>query len=380
MADDDDHDEDDARPPGRVVQLDRPRPARRRGPQGRPRSGAPFDVDGPGATTFGPRGAGLGEYDEYDEYGHHGADEDDDDGPDVTPAARLRVVTVRGGRRTGESQVVDADDEEAFDDDVELDDPDPLAVSVLHPRMRRRRITIRRIEGRRRLRRLTWVLGGLALLVDGIALAHTGFVDVDRFEVVGSTATPEAAIRAASGIDAGDALLTLDEGKAEQRIEALPWVAEADVVKQWPDTVRITVTDRVPAVVVQISDDAGAGAPLALVDATGRVLDIGAQLPGVIMVTGAPPGLAEGQEVPGVVRDALDVARATNDRLPGAVTAVSTDLDATLAGGGVVRFGSLDEIDDKVVALATVLAGVDLQCMAVLNVAVADHPALTRSC
>jgi hypothetical protein len=80
------------------------------------------------------------------------------------------------------------------------------------------------------------------------------------------------------------------------------------------------------------------------------------------------------------VRDALDVAQTVNARLPGAVTAVSTDLEATLASGGVVRFGSLDDIDDKTVALATVLAGVDLECLAVLNLAVADHPALTRSC
>lgn len=357
---DDDYDEDDAgRPSGRVVQLDRPRTARRRGPQGRPRGGAPFDFDGTGATTLGPHGGGLGEGDA-------------DDGPGAAPAARLRVITVRGGRSTGETRVV------GDEDDVDVDDPEVVATSLLHPRMRRRRIAIRRLEGRRRLRRLTWVLGGLAVLVDGTALAHTGFVDVDRFEIAGAMATSEAAIRGASGIDEGDALLTLDEGAAEQRIEALPWVDEADVVKQWPGTVRVTVTERVPAAVVQLSEQVGA--PLALVDATGRVLDIGAQLPGVIMVTGAPPGLAEGQEVPGAVRDALDVALAADARLPGAVTAVSTDLDAALAGGGVVRFGSLDDIDDKIVALATVLSGVDLQCLAVLNLAVADHPALTRGC
>jgi cell division protein FtsQ len=359
---DDDHDEDEAgRPLGRVVQLERPRQARRRGPQVRPRSGAPFD--GTGATTLGPRNVGVGE-------------DDADDALASRPAARLRSVTVRGGRSTGETYLVDADGDE--DDLDHVDDPDVLASSSLHPRMRRRRIAIRRLEGRRRLRRLTWVLAGLALVVDGVALAHTGFVDVDHFAVTGSEASSEVAIRRASGIHEGDALLTLDESDAEKGIEALPWVAEADVVKQWPGTVAITVTERAPVAVVQLSEQVGA--PQALVDGSGRVLDIGAQLPGVVMVTGAPPGLAEGQEVPGVVRDALDVAQTVNARLPGAVTAVSTDLEATLASGGVVRFGSLDDIDDKTVALATVLSGVDLECLAVLNLAVADHPALTRRC
>jgi cell division protein FtsQ len=359
MADDDGDEDEGGRPLGRVVQLERPRQARRRGPPGRPRSGAP--LDGTGATTLGPRNVGVGE--------------DDDDAFASRPGARLRSVTVRGGRSTGETHRVDRGDE----DDVDLvEDPETLAPSSLHPRMRRRRITIRRLEGRRRLRRLTWALAGLALVIDGVALAHTGFVDVDHFEVTGSGATSEAAIRRASGIAEGDALLTLDESGAEKGIEALPWVAEADVVRQWPGTVAITVTERAPVAVVQLSEQVGA--PQALVDGSGRVLDIGAQLPGVVMVTGAPPGLSEGQEVPGVVRDALDVAETVNARLPGAVTAVSTDLEATLASGGVVRFGSLDDIDDKTVALATVLAGVDLECLAVLNLAVADHPALTRSC
>jgi hypothetical protein len=46
----------------------------------------------------------------------------------------------------------------------------------------------------------------------------------------------------------------------------------------------------------------------------------------------------------------------------------------------VVRFGSVDDLDTKLMALATVLARVDLECLDSLNLAVADHPALTRSC
>jgi hypothetical protein len=60
------------------------------------------------------------------------------------------------------------------------------------------------------------------------------------------------------------------------------------------------------------------------------------------------------------------------------VAAVNPDLDVTLGYGGVVRFGSTDDLDDKVVAVETVLTRVDLACMALLDVRAPGAPALTR--
>jgi cell division protein FtsQ len=356
-APDADAPDDAARPMGRVVQLQRTRSRRRRGSGTdvtRPPGGSPDDPagaagTGPGATDATAEGAADG-----------GAP----------------LTTLRG--RPGRGGVPGDPATEAGDDAGSAPGTGPVSIASLHPRMRSRRIAVRRSEGLRRLRRLTWGLAGLALLVDGVALAHTGFVDVDEFAVVGTANVSAAAVEHASGIDLGDALLTLDEAGAERRIERLPWVAEADVVRQWPGTVRITVTERQPAAVLQVKDDPAV--PLALVDATGRVLEIGAHPEGLIAVTEVPPPLAEGDRAPAAARDALRIADAASRRMPGTIVSLTSDLEATLGSGGVVLFGSADDLDTKLTALSTVLSGVDLECLESLELSVPDHPALRRSC
>lgn len=291
--------------------------------------------------------------------GDGGGERGDDTGP------RARVIAI--GRKAEEVGTPD-------DGDRDGDDPDPDA-SVMHDRMRARRIAVRREEGLRRLRRLAWVLGAVTALVVGAATAQTPFFDVDRIEVRGSEHVGVETLRWASGVHTGDALLTMDEHGAEEAIEALPWVAEADVRREWPNTVRISVTERSPAALV-----AGAsGTPRATVDADGRVLQIGGPLPAdLVTVTDLPVELHEGEPLPEVGRDALDLALTASARLPGAVRSVSPDLEAELAAGGVARFGSLDRLDEKLQSLATVLARVDMRCADVLDVKVPGSATVSR--
>jgi len=246
----------------------------------------------------------------------------------------------------------------------------------LHPRMERRRLTVQRDEERRRLRRAVWVLAVLATLVGAAVLAHTPAFDVDELRVEGAVSTPAAAVVAASGIRRGDALPTVDESGAERRVEQLPWVDDADVVREWPGTVRVVVTERQPEAAVQLHQQL----PLALVDGSGRVLDIGgAAPPGLAVLTGIDVDrIAEGDVIPASARDALRVAVGAREQMPGAVAAVSLDLDATLTMGGIVRFGSAAALDEKLVALATFLTDVDLVNLDVLDLRVPGSAALTR--
>jgi cell division septal protein FtsQ len=294
---------------------------------------------------------------------------EDDDGPSV-------VRLLPGTSFDPEAPDQQAPDQQATDGEAAVDDGEKAAEAVvLHPRMRDRRIAVRRDEGRRRLRRLAWGMAGLTLVVDGAAVAQTPFVDVDHIVVEGGTQTGEATVRWASGVHQGDALLTLDEHGAEGSIEQLSWVATADVKREWPSTVRIVVHERVPAVVLQSEP----GLPLAVVDAEGRVLQIGGIIPpGLVTITGVPREMREGRLLPGSARDALTLAMAAPALVPGAVTTVSQTLEATLTSGGVVRFGSLDELDEKLVALATVLARVDTSCLGVLDVKVPGSPTVSR--
>jgi hypothetical protein len=99
---------------------------------------------------------------------------------------------------------------------------------------------------------------------------------------------------------------------------------------------------------------------------------------GPLVLTGVGGRVAEGDRLDADARDALVVAGALAERLPGAVGSVSTDLDAELVDGGTVRFGSIEDVAEKVTAVKTVLSDVDLACLELLDVRVPGSPALTR--
>ncbi len=265
----------------------------------------------------------------------------------------------------------------------------PRTVTV-DPRMRARRIGVRRDAGQRRLRRITLVLAAVAVLVGAAAATRSPLLDVDRVVVAGGEHTTADEVRRAAGVQLGDALVSVDVDVVSERVERLPWVAQATVVRGWPSTVKVQVTEREAAALVPVTGDHAA-----LVDREGRVLSIertvapaadgpaaGEAPPevpaGLALLTGVGGPMTEGGVLEGDARDALRVAVATAERMPGVVRSVSVELEAELVGGGVIRFGDAEELDAKVVAAKTVLEQVDLACMAVLDVRVPGSPALTR--
>jgi cell division protein FtsQ len=251
----------------------------------------------------------------------------------------------------------------------------PGSQVVIDPRMRSRRIAVQRDAGRRRLRRLTLVLGGVAVVLAAFVATQTPLLDVDRITVEGARRTTPADVRAAARIERGAPLLGVDVGRAASRVEELPWVDRAEVVRRWPGTIEIRVTERAPAAVVEI-----AKGRTALVDRGGRVLEVTATPPGGLAeLRGVDGRIVEGGALDRRTRAALAVLDALQQRLPGAIVAVSTDLDAKLVDGGTVRFGTTHQLDDKVVATHTVLADVDTACLEVLDVRVPGSPALTRN-
>jgi cell division protein FtsQ len=274
---------------------------------------------------------------------------------------------------------------------------------AVDPRMRARRIGVRRDAGQRRLRRITLVLLLVALLVGAAAASRSPLLDVDRVTVEGGEHTTADEVRREAAVQLGEPLVSVDVDAVRERVERLPWVDHATVSRRWPSAVNVQVTEREAVALVPVT-----GSHAALVDAEGRVLSIersvppatdgpdaptgaggeGGQDAAVVPPPGLPEGLAlltgvggpivEGGVLEGDAREALEVALALSDRLPGVATSVSVDLEAELAAGGVVRFGGADEVDAKVTAVETVLDQVDLACLAVLDVTVPGSPALTR--
>jgi cell division protein FtsQ len=252
---------------------------------------------------------------------------------------------------------------------------------VVDPRMRSRRIAVRRHAGRRRLRLVTLVLALAAAAVGAVVLTQSPLLDVDRLGVSGADHTAPDDVVGASGVRIGDPMVGVDPGDVRRRVGELPWVDQVTVRRVWPSTVEIEVTERSVAAVVQVTDDRAA-----LVDAGGRVLsiepragDAAADPAGPLVLTGVSGRVEEGELLPADARDALTVADRVAERMPGVVASVSIDLDAALVAGGTIRFGSTEELDDKVTAAKTVLDAVDTACLETLDVRVPGSPALTRN-
>ncbi len=154
----------------------------------------------------------------------------------------------------------------------------------------------------RRLRRLGFVVVGMAVLVaGGLFLTRGGGgsgegrgfdqvvydltagmgLSVQEVLVYGREATRPIELLAALGIGRGDPILMLDPDAARDRIQGLPWVREAWVLRRLPDTVVVRIEERRPLALWQNEQR------LTLIDDEGEVLGDGeveafADLPQVV--------------------------------------------------------------------------------------------------
>ncbi|MDY7104522.1 MAG: FtsQ-type POTRA domain-containing protein, partial [Actinomycetota bacterium] len=249
---------------------------------------------------------------------------------------------------------------------------------VVDPRFAERRAAVAGERLRRRRNRLLGVVLLLAAVAGAYALTRSPMLDVDRIMVAGGVETSDEEVLAAAGIDPGEQMLDLDLAEARGRVERLPWVEGARLSRSWPGTVRIVVTERTP--IAQIADDAGAWYKL---DVTGRILDRTTAPAGDLytvagVVEGAVPGghLATGASRPLAVLDSLGPAAA--GRVSHVRYVDDDQVELVLLPEGSVRFGEVDEVDEKIVALETVLVRVDDTCLDTIDVRVPDAPVVTR--
>lgn len=202
--------------------------------------------------------------------------------------------------------------------------------------------SVRDVTGRlRRRRRTSWrarLLRVLVLLVVLAVLATVGWlvgfssVLASRTVVVTGTSqlSPETVVAAAQ-VPLGEPMVRLDLPAIEQRVTALPPVASVRVERQWPHTLRIAVTERTAAFVVQ------SGAQYVLVDGTGVPFAVVANQPRGLLTAAADSGNAA------LMRSLATVA----DSMPPALRKRVTS----------VRAGSLDTISLRLGTSATVMWG-----------------------
>jgi cell division protein FtsQ len=161
------------------------------------------------------------------------------------------------------------------------------SVPFLSERSARRLADIPRALGGRALRRAALVgcvafygLTGLyAAALNGAFDSFTGFgatayrslasftpLAVDQIEITGVRTGHRYRVLAALGVVPGQSILWLDTHRARARVESLPWVKRATVLRLLPDRVKVSVEERQPYAVWQ------RGGVMSVIDEEGRII------------------------------------------------------------------------------------------------------------
>jgi cell division protein FtsQ len=244
----------------------------------------------------------------------------------------------------------------------------------MDPRIRDRRVGVTRARGRRRLHLVLGLVVVTGLVLGGWYLAHSSLLSARVIVVSGAAHTTPQEVIAVAGLADHPPLVDVNPGTVAARIEGLPWVAKATVRRQWPDGVRISLTQRSPDAVIAL-----AAGKVALVDGTGRVL---------ALVASAPPGLVT-LTVPGHVGgagttlgSAAGPAVRVADTLPAAfrtqVATITVGPDGQVTLGLTsplhVDLGTATELAAKYEDVAALLSGATLHPGDVIDVTVPDSP------
>jgi cell division protein FtsQ len=260
-----------------------------------------------------------------------------------------------------------------------LDRPEPAPID---PRLRARRIAIRREEARKRLHRLVVIAVVIGLLTSAFLVTRSPLLDVDRIVVTGTAhLTPDAVVDA-SGIRRHRPMTDVNLDRARARLQAVPWIESVAVQREWPATVRVSVVERTAVAVVSASQP-DAAALWARVDRAGRVLELlPAEPPDAVLIEGVSAPSTPGSVLDPTADDLLAVAAALTPQLSAAVASVTLTeygVELRLREHGAVRIGTAEDLSAKLLAASTVLAQVELRGLCVVDVRVPAAPSLTRT-
>lgn len=201
---------------------------------------------------------------------------------------------------------------------------------------------------------LTWrpvvaLLLVIALLAGGIWLVFfSSVLAVESVDVEGTRTLDEAEVRAVAAVPEGEPLARVDLDSIRARVQALAVVRSAEVTREWPDGVLITVEERVAIAVVEI------GGRIRGMDADGVVFRDYAT---------APPGLPRVRTSTETRTDALQEAARVVAALPTGISrrvdhvsvATIDQIELVLRDGRTVMWGSAEDSEQKAAVLVRLL-------------------------
>jgi cell division protein FtsQ len=201
-----------------------------------------------------------------------------------------------------------------------------------------------------RRRVLTGLVVLAAVVVAAVLLwlvAASSVFAARQVSVTGQRELTAEQVQEAAAVPLGVPLLRQDLDAIAQRATTLPQVASAQVVRDWPRTVAVTVTEREPLLAIRQPDG------FALVDARGVAYETRPAVPAGVVPTDADP-TATGRLV-----DLAVVAAALPPDLRTQVTRMQAPADGEisllLASGTTVRWGDSRESALKAGVVAALL-------------------------
>ena len=178
-----------------------------------------------------------------------------------------------------------------LDDVGDLDEPVRRGGGSIDPRLRARRVAVRRAEGRRRLFWVAIVGGVLVLAVGVLATLASSIFSVDEVIVQGAVYTDPQRLTAIVEQVEGDPILLVDTRAIERELEALAWVERARVETDFPHRLTIDIRERQP-----VATFVGSDGKFRIIDRDSRVLDVIEGIPlAPMLITGNHPDTDIGQ-------------------------------------------------------------------------------------
>ncbi len=210
-------------------------------------------------------------------------------------------------------------------------------------------------------RRQPWRAAFFALMVLAIvagvawALLESRFFVVRGVEVTGTHLVSPAQVRSAADIPAGLPLIRVNGAAVAHRVEQLRQVESAQVSRDWPDRVLISVTERVPALAIPSSQGYD------LIDKHGVVVETVSEQPLDMPILDLPGGSAQLSALRGnpAVYAAAVVVRELPRYLSRSLVSVqaptATEVTLRLRNGVSIVWGGTDRPAQKAKELAALL-------------------------
>jgi len=226
----------------------------------------------------------------------------------------------------------------------------------MDPRVRARRIAVKRAAGRRRLVWVAVAVLVVVLLVGTLAVFSSSLFAVEDVRVQGATYTQfydDATLQAVIADLEGEPILLVDTLDAERRLEQIPWIERAIVTTDFPHSVMIDVRERQPLAAFRGTLDK----KYRIIDRDGRVLSIlDGQPADYMLITGQAPDVERGVLAGAPWAAAAQMVAALPAEIRAITTSVSVDggtgdLGLVLQPAITVRLGGFAGLDAKLARL-----------------------------